>query len=80
MLTGISLARGDIAKVAEAMALSEATLRVVRQNLTWALGYNSLAIPLAAFGKLGPMTTSIAMSVSSLSMVLNALRLQRNRA
>jgi Cu+-exporting ATPase len=76
----ISLARGDIAKVAEAMALSEDTLRVVRQNLSWAFSYNSLAIPLAAFGGLNPMTASIAMSVSSLSMVLNALRLQRRRA
>jgi len=75
----MSLARGDIAKVAEAMALGDATLRIVRQNLTWAFGYNSLAIPLAAFGKLSPMTASIAMSVSSLSMVLNALRLQRGK-
>jgi len=75
----ISLARGDIAKVAETMALSRATLRVVRQNLAWALGYNSLAIPLAALGKTNPMAASVAMSISSLSLVLNALRLQRKR-
>jgi Cu+-exporting ATPase len=73
----MSLARGDIAKVAEAMALSGATVRIVRQNLTWALGYNSVAIPLAVFGKLNPLTASIAMSVSGLSMLLNALRLQK---
>jgi Cu+-exporting ATPase len=74
----MNLARGDIAKVAEAMALSGATVRIVRQNLTWALGYNSVAIPLAIFGKLNPLTASIAMSVSGLSMLLNALRLQKN--
>jgi len=75
----ISLARGDLAKVAEAMALSGATVRVVRQNLAWAFGYNSLALPLAVFGPLNPLTASIAMSVSSLSMLLNALRLQRDK-
>jgi len=74
----MSLARGDLAKVAEAMALGGATVRVVRQNLAWALGYNSLAIPLAMFGPLNPLTASIAMSVSSLSMLLNALRLQKD--
>ncbi len=76
----MSLARGDIAKVAEAMELGAATLRIVRQNLFWAFGYNTLAIPLAAFGKLSPMAASIAMSVSSLSMVLNALRLRKDRS
>jgi Cu+-exporting ATPase len=76
----MSLARGDIAKVADAMALSGATVRIVRENLAWALGYNSLAIPLAAFGWLTPLTASIAMSVSSLSMLLNALRLQQRKA
>jgi len=75
----MSLARGDIAKVAEAMALGRATLHIVRQNLVWALGYNSVAIPLAAFGKTNPMVASIAMSVSSLSLVLNALRLQKKQ-
>jgi Cu+-exporting ATPase len=66
--------------VADAMALSGATVRIVRENLAWALGYNSLAIPLAAFGWLTPLTASIAMSVSSLSMLLNALRLQQRKA
>lgn len=73
----MGLARGDIAKVAEAMALGKATLRIVRQNLAWAVGYNSIALPLAAFGKLTPMSASIAMSISSLAMILNALRLQK---
>ncbi len=74
----MSLARGDIAKVAEAMELGAATLRAVRQNLVWAVGYNTLFIPLAAFGKLGPLSASISMSVSSLALILNSLRLQRN--
>ena len=73
----MNLAKGDIAKAAEAIALGTVTLRVVRQNLVWAIGYNSIAIPLAAFGKLNPLTASIAMSVSSLALILNALRLQK---
>ncbi len=73
----MNLAGGDLSKVAEAMALGMVTLRVVRQNLVWAVGYNSIAIPLAAFGKLSPLSASIAMSVSSLALILNALRLQR---
>ena len=73
----INLARGDLAKVAEAMALGKVTLRIVHQNLVWAVGYNSIAIPLAAFGKLNPLSASIAMSVSSLALILNALRLQK---
>lgn len=73
------LARGDIAKVAEAMALGKTTLRVVQQNLVWAVGYNLIAIPLAAFGKINPLSASIAMSISSLALILNALRLQKNR-
>ena len=73
----INLARGDLAKVAEAMALGKVTLQVVGQNLTWAVGYNSIFIPLAVFGKLNPLSASIAMSVSSLALILNALRLQK---
>jgi len=73
----MSLARGDIAKVAEAMELGTVTLWAVRQNLVWAVGYNTLFIPLAAFGKLGPLSASISMSVSSLALILNALRLQK---
>ena len=74
------LARGDIAKVADAMELGAATIRAVRQNLIWAVGYNSLFIPLAAFGKLGPLSASISMSVSSLGLILNALRLQSKKS
>jgi Cu+-exporting ATPase len=71
------LANGDIAKVAEAMELSGKTLKIIQQNLFWALGYNSLAIPIAISGKLNPMIACMAMAFSSVSVVLNSLRLQR---
>lgn len=73
----LTLVSGDIAKVAEVMELSAATLRIIKQNLFWALGYNSVAIPVAALGKLNPMIASGAMAISSISVVLNSLRLPR---
>jgi Cu+-exporting ATPase len=73
----LTLVNGDISKVADVMELSGATLRVIKQNLFWALGYNTLAIPVAALGKLNPMIASGAMALSSISVVLNSLRLQR---
>jgi len=73
----LTLVNGDIGKVAEVMELSGATLRVIKQNLFWALGYNTIAIPVAAMGKLNPMVASAAMAMSSISVVLNSLRLQR---
>jgi Cu+-exporting ATPase len=73
----LTLVNGDITKVADAMELSSATLKVIRQNLFWAFGYNTLAIPIAAFGKLNPMIASLTMALSSVSVVANSLRLQR---
>jgi Cu+-exporting ATPase len=73
----VTLVAGDLAKVAEAIALSRFTLRVIRQNLFWALGYNTVAIPVAALGRLNPMIASAAMALSSVSVVTNSLRLQR---
>lgn len=73
----LTLVSGDIGKVADVMELSGATLRIIKQNLFWALGYNTVAIPVAALGKLNPMIASAAMAMSSISVVLNSLRLQR---
>ncbi|MDJ0813604.1 MAG: heavy metal translocating P-type ATPase [Woeseiaceae bacterium] len=67
----------SLAPVATAVQVSRGTLRVVRQNLTWAIGYNSLALPLAALGYVPPWAAAIGMSASSLIVVLNALRINR---
>lgn len=72
----LTLVSGDISKVAEVMELSGATLEIIKQNLFWALGYNTIAIPVAAMGKLNPMIASGTMAMSSISVVLNSLRLQ----
>jgi Cu2+-exporting ATPase len=58
---------------------AHATLTVVRQNLRWAFAYNLLAIPPAMLGWITPWMAGVGMSVSSLIVVLNALRLQRRR-
>ncbi|MGE5475148.1 MAG: heavy metal translocating P-type ATPase, partial [Bacteroidales bacterium] len=73
----VTVVGGDIAKVAEMIDLSRRTMRVIRQNLVWALGYNTVAIPGAALGRLNPMVASTAMALSSVSVVANSLRLQR---
>ncbi|MBI5513752.1 MAG: cadmium-translocating P-type ATPase [Deltaproteobacteria bacterium] len=77
----MTLLREDPRGVPEALELSRATLRAIRQNLFWALGYNLLCLPLAALGLLerfgGPMLASAMMALSSVSVVLNALRLGR---
>lgn len=75
----LTLVNGDITKVADALEISSETLTIIRQNLGWAFGYNILSIPIAAVGKLNPMVASIAMALSSVSVVLNSLRLQNQR-
>ena len=57
--------------------LAKRTMRVVRQNLSWAIVYNATALPLAAMGYVPPWAAAIGMSASSLIVVLNALRLSR---
>lgn len=66
--------------VADAIELARAAGRIIRQNLFWAFFYNVLMIPLAATGRLSPMWAAAAMMLSSLTVVLNALRLQREVA
>ncbi|MDP3976229.1 MAG: heavy metal translocating P-type ATPase [bacterium] len=73
----VVLVKGDLLKAVEAMELSEATLKNIKQNLFWAFIYNSVGIPVAALGLLNPMVSAGAMALSSISVVLNALRLRR---
>jgi len=73
----VTLMRGDLHGIADAIRMSRLTMRNIRQNLFWALAYNSLGIPVAAAGLLEPWVAGAAMALSSVSVVLNALRLQR---
>lgn len=75
----VTLLRSDLRAVADAISLSRAAWRVMRQNLAWALGYNVIAIPAAALGFLSPVIASAAMAASSVSVVTNSLRLRRVR-
>lgn len=71
----LTLVNGDIAKVAETVELSTYTMKIIKQNLFWAFGYNTIAIPVAAVGKLNPMIASAAMALSSVSVIVNSLRI-----
>jgi Cu+-exporting ATPase len=73
----ITLIRGDLNSIADAISMSRKTIRNIKQNLFWAFGYNTMGIPVAALGFLAPWLAGAAMAFSSVSVVLNALRLQK---
>jgi Cu+-exporting ATPase len=83
---GVTLVRGDLRGIVRARRLSRATMRNIRQNLFWAFFYNAAGVPLAAGALypflgfvLSPMIASAAMSLSSVTVIGNALRLRRAR-
>jgi Cu+-exporting ATPase len=83
---GVTLVKGDLRGIARAVTLSRLTMSNIRQNLWFAFGYNALGVPVAAgvlyphFGiLLSPIIASLAMSLSSVSVIANALRLRRAR-
>ena len=76
----ITLMRGDPRLVADAISISRATYRKIRQGLFWAFLYNAVGLPAAALGLLNPMIAGAAMALSSVSVVSNALLLRRWRA
>ncbi len=76
---GIVLIKNDLRDVVTAIELSRATMRKIRMNFVWALGYNTLGIPIAALGLLRPELAGAAMALSSVSVVSNSLLLRRFR-
>lgn len=76
-LQDITLIRGDLNSIADAILMSRKTMKNIKQNLFWAFAYNTIGIPIAAAGFLAPWVAGAAMAFSSVSVVLNALRLQR---
>jgi Cu+-exporting ATPase len=77
---GVTLMRSEPLLMGDAIEISRATYRKIQQNLFWAFIYNVIGIPLAAMGLLTPVFAGAAMSMSSVSVVTNALRLKRWRA
>jgi P-type Cu+ transporter len=74
----ITIVHDDLTRVADAIRIARRSVRIIKQNLFWAFIYNILAIPLAATGHIGPGVAAAAMMFSSISVVLNSLRLRRS--
>jgi Cu+-exporting ATPase len=74
---GVTLVKGDLVRIVQAIKLSRDTARTIRQNLLLAFLYNGLCVPLAAVGMISPMWASAAMSLSSVSVIGNSLRLRK---
>ncbi|MBI5532099.1 MAG: copper-translocating P-type ATPase [Deltaproteobacteria bacterium] len=81
-VAAMTISRSEIRALVDAMRIARATVKTIRQNLGWAFGYNLIAVPLAVLGVLarfgGPMIAAAAMAMSSVSVVLNSLRLGRS--
>ena len=73
----ITILGGDLSLLSQTINISQLTMRNIRQNLIWAFGYNIAGIPIAALGLLAPWIAGAAMTLSSVSVVTNALRLKR---
>ena len=74
---GIILVKSDVRDVVAGIRLSRATMRTIKQNLFWAFIYNSIGVPIAAFGFLNPIIAAAAMALSSLSVIINSALLKR---
>jgi Cu2+-exporting ATPase len=72
------LVRDSLGELAGTVALARRTQRIVRQNLAWSIAYNLAALPIAAFGLVPPWVAAIGMSLSSVAVVLNSMRLSRS--
>ena len=76
---GIVLIKDDVRDVVASIRLSRATMRKIKQNLFWAFIYNSIGVPVAAFGLLNPIIAAAAMALSSLSVIVNSALLKRTK-
>ncbi|MEK6818594.1 MAG: HAD-IC family P-type ATPase, partial [Nanoarchaeota archaeon] len=74
---GIILIKDDLRDVIKSIKLSKATMKKIKQNLFWAFFYNSVGVPIAAFGLLNPIIAAAAMALSSLSVIINSASLKR---
>ena len=76
---GIVLIKNDLRDVVASIKLSRATMRKIKQNLFWAFAYNTVLVPVAAWGSLNPILAGVAMALSSVTVVTNSLTLKRFR-